>query len=231
MSDCEQREAAEETPPQESPEPHQEPRGSAGDHPWENRFEKLWVEVETKEVKSTFRDVAAELRQKFGELPRQGSLPPAEDCPPDPGQGTTGAEVSAEVAAEVAAADDTSSDDDEEEEDEGGEPIMRPTAMARSAVLRTIPEQRESGLEDSLSEASTKACKPPDSDHHHHLHQGAADPAILSEGPGNTDCSRSPSPQPSDGSHASDDEDRGRDGPSSPAATEEPMTGSGTLAF
>ncbi|GLD58997.1 ankyrin repeat domain-containing protein 26-like isoform X1 [Lates japonicus] len=80
-----------------------EERGEAGDDvPWEKRYEKLWVEVEKREVKSTFKNVA-----------------------------------------------------EESSEEEEGEIIVRPTATARSTVLLTIPEQRESGLEDSDNCEST----------------------------------------------------------------------------
>ncbi|XP_078530449.1 ankyrin repeat domain-containing protein 26 isoform X1 [Lissotriton helveticus] len=41
---------------------------SDSDSPWEERYEKLWVDQEKKEVKSHFKTVAAELKQKFGEI-------------------------------------------------------------------------------------------------------------------------------------------------------------------
>ncbi|KAK0133971.1 hypothetical protein N1851_030470 [Merluccius polli] len=199
MSDPKQeREATEEPPPQEIPDPHQEQRGSTGEHPWENRYENLWVEVEKREVKSTFRDVAAELKQKFGELARPSSSPDLAIPGQEPSR------------PEFPAVDEMSSDEEEEE----GEPIMRPMAMARSAALRTIPEQRESGPEDSLSEPSTQACEAPDSDQDHDHGGGggddditARDPGLLSEGPGISQRSRSPSPPPSVGSHTTDDGD------------------------
>ncbi|RXN22884.1 ankyrin repeat domain-containing 26-like protein [Labeo rohita] len=72
--------------------------------PWEERYEKIWVENEKKETKSQYKNVAAELKERFGEL-------------------------------------------------EHKEPTLRPTARARSAILLPIPEQRESGLEDSQSES------------------------------------------------------------------------------
>lgn len=93
--------------------------------PWENRYEKLWVEVEKREVKSNFRNVAGELKEKFGELLRSR-------CPAK--------EETEEEQAESA---------DESSDEEDGEVIVRPTARARSTVLLTIPEQRESGHEDS----------------------------------------------------------------------------------
>ncbi|KAM4554473.1 ankyrin repeat domain-containing protein 26 [Fundulus diaphanus] len=103
-----------------------------GDTPWENRYEKLWVEVEKREVKSTYKSVAAELKERFGELSESGC--PAGDPPED--------------------ATPASSSADEESSDEGeGEVIVRPAARARSAVLLTIPEQRESGQEESVAES------------------------------------------------------------------------------
>ncbi|XP_075326448.1 ankyrin repeat domain-containing protein 26 isoform X1 [Odontesthes bonariensis] len=106
--------------------------GSGDDPPWENRYEKLWVEVEKKEVKSTFKSVAGELKEMFGELFK--STHTAEDT-------TEGA-----ASASTSGAEESS---DEEE----GEVIVRPTTRARSTVLLTIPEQRESGLEDSAAES------------------------------------------------------------------------------
>nr|XP_029138652.1 ankyrin repeat domain-containing protein 26-like isoform X1 [Labrus bergylta] len=102
-------------------------RGKASDDPpWEKRYEKLWVEVEKRDVKSNFKNVACELKEKFGELLKSRS--PAED--------------------EEGMAESSSSDEEE------GEIIVRPTARARSTVLLTIPEQRESGLEDSATEST-----------------------------------------------------------------------------
>ncbi|KAM6925877.1 uncharacterized protein PEZ65_009479 [Lycodopsis pacificus] len=113
-----------------------EERNEAGDNvPWENRYEKIWVEVEKREVKSTFKNVAGELKERFGELPK--SRRSAED-------------VSEE---ERATAESTSAEEDSSDE-EDGEVIMRPMARARSTVLLTIPEQRESGLEDSVTEST-----------------------------------------------------------------------------
>lgn len=114
-----------------------EERGEAGDDaPWEKRYEKLWVEVEKREVKSTYRNVAGELKEKFGELLRSR-------CPAK--------EVQEKEQAEYASAEEESSDEEE------GEVIVRPTARARSIVLLTIPEQRESGLEDSVTESTDKS--------------------------------------------------------------------------
>ncbi|XP_078113573.1 ankyrin repeat domain-containing protein 26 isoform X2 [Sander vitreus] len=107
-------------------------RGKAGNVPWENRYEKLWVEVEKREVKSTFKNVAGELKEKFGELLKSRSSTEEE-----------------QATAEFTSAEEESSDEDEE-----GEVIVRPMARARSTVLLTIPEQRESGLEDSVTEST-----------------------------------------------------------------------------
>ncbi|GAA6223902.1 ankyrin repeat domain-containing protein 26-like isoform X1 [Lates japonicus] len=113
-----------------------EERGEAGDDvPWEKRYEKLWVEVEKREVKSTFKNVAGELKEKFGELLKS-------TCPTEDG-----------AEEEQATAESTSAEESSEEEE--GEIIVRPTATARSTVLLTIPEQRESGLEDSDNCEST----------------------------------------------------------------------------
>lgn len=79
-------------------------------------------------MKSTFKNVAHELKEKFGELLRSRSESDAEHA--------------------EAMAESSSSDEDE------GEIIVRPTARARSTVLLTIPEQRESGLEDSATEST-----------------------------------------------------------------------------
>ncbi|KAG7523382.1 ankyrin repeat domain-containing 26 isoform X1 [Solea senegalensis] len=104
------------------------------DIPWEKRYEKLWVEVEKQEVKSTFKNVAGELKEKFGELLK--SRCSAEDVAEDK-----------QATAESTSSEDASSDEE-------GDIIVRPTARARSTVLLTIPEQRESGLEDSLTESA-----------------------------------------------------------------------------
>ncbi|CAH2278111.1 ankyrin repeat domain-containing 26-like isoform X4 [Pelobates cultripes] len=41
---------------------------SDSEQPWEERYEKLWVDREKKEVKTHFKEVAAELKHKFGEI-------------------------------------------------------------------------------------------------------------------------------------------------------------------
>ncbi|XP_039518129.1 ankyrin repeat domain-containing protein 26 isoform X2 [Pimephales promelas] len=110
--------------------------------PWEERYEKIWVETEKKETKSQYKNVAAELKEKFGELEHK-----------EPGelleQGLKQAHQRDEE--EIKELEKEADEDDSSEEE--GEPIVRPTARARSAILLPIPEQRESGLEDSQSES------------------------------------------------------------------------------
>lgn len=104
--------------------------------PWEKRYEKLWVAVEKKEAKSTFKNVAGELKEKFGELLRSKTHT-ADDITEEE-----------QDRAESAFTEEAWSDEEE------GDVIVRPTAMARRTVLLTIPEQRESGLEDSVTEST-----------------------------------------------------------------------------
>nr|XP_019934826.1 PREDICTED: ankyrin repeat domain-containing protein 26-like isoform X2 [Paralichthys olivaceus] len=152
------------------------PEGGGEDCPWEKRYEKLWVEVEKREVKSTFKNVAGELKEKFGEL----------------FQSRCSAEEAAEE--EQATAESTSAEEGSSDEDEG-EIIVRPAARARSTVLLTIPEQRESGLEDSLTESpgnsrcedGMQLAQPPVSDSS--MHQ---EPELLTDDA--LEESRSPSP-------------------------------------
>lgn len=118
---------------QDDPEDSAETRDTV---PWENRYEKLWVEVEKREVKSTFKSVAGELKARFGELFKSKESD-TEDTEEE------------EDRAENASAEEMSSDEDE------GEVIVRPTTRARRAtMLLPIPEQRESGLEDSVTESA-----------------------------------------------------------------------------
>ncbi|XP_056307637.1 ankyrin repeat domain-containing protein 26 [Danio aesculapii] len=100
--------------------------------PWEDRYEKIWVESEKKETKSQYKNVAAELKERFGELEHKEEDDLSEQEEPK--------------EMEIKADEEDSSEDE-------GDPIVRPIARARSAVLLPIPEQRESGLEDSLSES------------------------------------------------------------------------------
>ncbi|XP_076742157.1 ankyrin repeat domain-containing protein 26 isoform X9 [Maylandia zebra] len=108
--------------------------GESGGVPWEKRYEKLWVEVEKREVKSTFKSVAGELKEKFGELFKSRH----------------------DIREEQATAGSTSAEEDSSDE-EDGEVIERPTARARSTPLITIAEQRESGPEDSAAESNVNS--------------------------------------------------------------------------
>lgn len=123
-----------------------EERNKAGDIvPWENRYEKLWVEVEKREVKSTFKHVAGELKEKFGELLKSRS---------------SAGDVAEDEPAESTPAEEESSGDEDE-----GEVIVRPMARARSTVLLPIAEQRESGPEstdDSVCEDEMPLSEPPE---------------------------------------------------------------------
>lgn len=92
--------------------------------------------MEKREVKSNFKNVAGELKEKFGELLKSRS--PSKDS----------------AEKEEATAESSAEDSSDEEE---GEVIVRPTARARSTVLLTIPEQRESGPEDSVTESTDKS--------------------------------------------------------------------------
>ncbi|XP_057185653.1 ankyrin repeat domain-containing protein 26 isoform X4 [Triplophysa rosa] len=120
--------------------PEEEERINASDTPWEERYEKIWVESEKKETKSQYKNVTAELKERFGELE------PADLLEKD---GEDGKEAKGEEEVDTTDEKEADVEDSSEEEDE---PIVRPTARARSAVLLPIPEQRESGLEDSQSE-------------------------------------------------------------------------------
>ncbi|XP_005728275.1 ankyrin repeat domain-containing protein 26 isoform X3 [Pundamilia nyererei] len=108
--------------------------GESGGVPWEKRYEKLWVEVEKREVKSTFKSVAGELKEKFGELFKSRH----------------------DIREEQATAGSASAEEDSSDE-EDGEVIERPTARARSTPLITIAEQRESGPEDSAAESNVNS--------------------------------------------------------------------------
>lgn len=110
--------------------------------PWEQRYEKIWVENEKKETKSQYKNVAAELKEKFGELEHRELGDLLEQEWKETQQDNEKEEEEVEKEA-----------DEDESSEEEGEPIVRPTARARSAILLPIPEQRESGLEDSQSES------------------------------------------------------------------------------
>ncbi|XP_056128521.1 ankyrin repeat domain-containing protein 26 [Rhinichthys klamathensis goyatoka] len=109
---------------------------------WEERYEKIWVETEKKETKSQYKNVAAELKEKFGELEHK-----------EPGDLLEQEWKQAHQKDEEEIKEVEKEADEDDSSEEEGEPIVRPTARARSAILLPIPEQRESGLEDSQSES------------------------------------------------------------------------------
>ncbi|MGH0177744.1 UNVERIFIED_CONTAM: hypothetical protein FKN15_017458 [Acipenser sinensis] len=102
--------------------------------PWEERYEKIWVENEKREVKSHYKDVAAELKKKFGEICLEQSRQPSS--------------ISTHLRVDLNKEDD-SSDEDE---------IVHQMAMTQSGILQPIPEQ-ESSLEDSITEPSKPELK------------------------------------------------------------------------
>ncbi|XP_069048664.1 ankyrin repeat domain-containing protein 26 isoform X9 [Lepisosteus oculatus] len=104
--------------------------------PWEARYEQIWVETEKREVKSHYKNVAAELKEKFGEIALKQS-----------GESTHTASKSG---------DDKAEPKDISEEESSDEEIVHFVPKAQSAVLQPIPEQRESGLDDSVTEPEEK---------------------------------------------------------------------------
>ncbi|XP_052400014.1 coiled-coil domain-containing protein 144A isoform X8 [Carassius gibelio] len=131
--------------PQERPSSprEDEPEEKSDEIPWEERYEKIWVEKDKKETKSQYKNVAAELKERFSELEHKEPLSDlSEQEWKEDEQGDE--EEKKEVEKEA---------DDEDSSEEEGESIVRLTTRARSAILLPIPEQRESGLEDSQSES------------------------------------------------------------------------------
>ncbi|MGH0175067.1 UNVERIFIED_CONTAM: hypothetical protein FKN15_069735 [Acipenser sinensis] len=102
--------------------------------PWEERYEKIWVENEKREVKSYYKDVAAELKKRFGEICLK--------------QSSEKSSISMHLRV------DLNNEDDSSDEDE----IVHQMAMTQSGILQPIPEQ-ESSLEDSITEPSKPELK------------------------------------------------------------------------
>ncbi|XP_055790944.1 ankyrin repeat domain-containing protein 26 isoform X2 [Salvelinus fontinalis] len=113
---------------------------------WEKRYGKIWVELEKREVKSSYRNVAAELKEKFGELPAESASDETTEEEEKRGENVKIVESPARTTEE------------ESSNEEVGEPIVCPLSRARrsssNAVLLTIFEQRGSGLEDSQTESA-----------------------------------------------------------------------------
>ncbi|KAG9280893.1 ankyrin repeat domain-containing protein 26-like [Astyanax mexicanus] len=113
---------------------------------WEQRYEKIWVEIEKKETKSQYKNVAAELKERFGEIEQNERCESTRDVELEEEESK---EAKKEMESETAVPESASEEDSSEDE---GEPIVRPAARARTVRLVTIPEQRESGVEESCSE-------------------------------------------------------------------------------
>ncbi|XP_036432147.1 ankyrin repeat domain-containing protein 26 isoform X2 [Colossoma macropomum] len=114
---------------------------------WEERYEKIWVESDKKETKSQYKNVAAELKERFGEIQLKKPYESDEDV--EVKEGEEKEEEKKELKRDTDVPESASEEDSSEDE---GEPIVRPTARARTVKLLPIPEQRESGLEESCSE-------------------------------------------------------------------------------
>ncbi|XP_053093156.1 ankyrin repeat domain-containing protein 26 isoform X3 [Pangasianodon hypophthalmus] len=112
---------------------------------WEQRYEKIWVEIEKKETKSQYKNVAAELKERFGEIEQKEQSETAQDKEAKEEKEEANKDTKKDTEVSVGASEEDSSEDE-------GELIVRPTARARSVRLLPIPEQRESGQEESYSE-------------------------------------------------------------------------------
>ncbi|XP_029614334.1 ankyrin repeat domain-containing protein 26 [Salmo trutta] len=123
---------------------------------WEKRYGKIWVELEKREVKSSYRNVAAELKEKFGKFPAESAS-----------DETTEEEEKREENVEIVESPARTTEE-ESSNKELGEPMVCPLSRARrsssNAVLLTILEQRGSGLEDSLTESADNSNSSPDKD-------------------------------------------------------------------
>ncbi|XP_017340864.1 ankyrin repeat domain-containing protein 26 isoform X1 [Ictalurus punctatus] len=110
---------------------------------WEQRYEKIWVEIEKKETKSQYKNVTAELKERFGEIEQKAQSETAQDQEAKEEKEEGNENIKKDVP--VGASEEDSIEDEEEL-------IVRPTTRARSVRLLPIPEQRESGQEESYSE-------------------------------------------------------------------------------
>ncbi|XP_064418014.1 ankyrin repeat domain-containing protein 26 [Latimeria chalumnae] len=112
--------------------------------PWEERYEKMWVEKEKVEVKTKFRTITAELKHKFGETchkkKTEGSGLSEDDANKDYSNESEGELIEETIIK----------DDGQVEQGECSD-YLHP-------VLQPISEQKESSLEDSVKEpASTRS--------------------------------------------------------------------------
>ncbi|XP_045543998.1 ankyrin repeat domain-containing protein 26 isoform X13 [Salmo salar] len=123
---------------------------------WQKRYGKIWVELEKREVKSSYRNVAAELKEKFGKFPAESAS-----------DETTEEEEKWEENVEIVESPARTTEE-ESSNKELGEPMVCPLSRARrsssNAVLLTILEQRGSGLEDSLTKSADNSNSSPNKD-------------------------------------------------------------------
>ncbi|XP_047675755.1 ankyrin repeat domain-containing protein 26 isoform X3 [Tachysurus fulvidraco] len=111
---------------------------------WEQRYEKIWVEIEKKETKSQYRNVTAELKERFGEMEKEQR---------ENSQDKEKEEANEDIIKDSDILQGASEEDSSEEEEEL---MVRPTTGAKRVRLLTITEQRESGQEESYSEDPPK---------------------------------------------------------------------------
>lgn len=128
-----------ESQPPEIAEKDQEETERKHETTWEQRYEKLWVEVEKKDTKSQYMNVAAELKEMFGEIEQK--LPKMFEQSHEEGAVEEEYKQHPEASECVC---ENSSDNKEE--------LVQPTARKRNVRLLTILEQRESDLEDASFE-------------------------------------------------------------------------------
>lgn len=116
---------------------------------WEQRYEKIWVEIEKKETKSQYKNVAAELKERFGEIEQKVRSETDQDKETKEENDEANKDIKQDTGVPEGASEEVSSEDEEEL-------IVRPNTRARSVSLLPIPEQRESGQEESYSEDLSK---------------------------------------------------------------------------
>ncbi|KAI5627115.1 ankyrin repeat domain-containing protein 26 isoform X1 [Silurus asotus] len=116
---------------------------------WEQRYEKIWVEIEKKKSKSQYKNVTAELKERFGEITHKEQSETAQDTETKDEEDDANKYIKKDTELSGSAAEEVSSEDEEEL-------IVQPNTQAKSVRLLPIPEQRESGQEESYSEDPPK---------------------------------------------------------------------------
>ncbi|GAA6089790.1 ankyrin repeat domain-containing protein 26 isoform X5 [Tachysurus ichikawai] len=142
-SPCQLHPSESQTPVGEEKEKDEE-NPSFNENTWEQRYEKIWVEIEKKETKSQYRNVTAELKERFGEMEKE-----QRENTQDKEANKEKGEANEDIIKDSDILQGASEEDSSEEEEEL---IVRPTTGAKRVRLLTIPEQRESGQEESYSE-------------------------------------------------------------------------------